>query len=82
MNIYERLLEFLVQLEAKRIHYTLEHNRDEAVMVLIAAPGERWEVEFFADGHVETEAFRSDGVKGDEEAEAELEKFWQKYYLE
>lgn len=76
MNIYERLLNFLGLLEQKRIHYTLEHNRDDAVMVLIATPGERWEVEFFTDGHIETEVFRSTGVKGDEDAEAELERFW------
>ena len=31
-------------------------------------PGARWEVEFFADGHVEVEIFRSDstGVVGEE----------------
>jgi hypothetical protein len=42
---------FLSNLANNRIQYTLEHNRDEAVMVLIAVPGQRWEVEFFADGH-------------------------------
>ena len=26
-------------------------------MVLLAVPGERWEVEFFADGSVEVEVF-------------------------
>lgn len=42
-------------------------------MVDIAVPGARWEVEFFADGHVEVEIFRSNGtgVVG-EEALAEL----------
>ncbi len=28
-------------------------------MVELAIPGERWEVEFFEDGHVEVERFRS-----------------------
>jgi len=33
-------------------------------MVLIAVPGERWEVEFFADGRIEFESFSdSSGVR-------------------
>jgi hypothetical protein len=63
----DRLLSFLCSLENNRIHYTLQHNRGEAIMVLIAVPGQRWEVEFFADGHVEIERFVSteDGVVSD-----------------
>ena len=57
----EDLLEFLCRLEAHRLSYTLAHNRDESIMVTIAVPGERWEVEFFADGAVEVEVFTSDG---------------------
>lgn len=57
----DNLLSFLCDLENHRLHYTLEHNRDEAIMVLIAVPGQRWEVEFFADGHVEIERFVSSG---------------------
>lgn len=30
-------------------------------MVLIAVPGARWEVEFFADGSIEVEVFESSG---------------------
>lgn len=62
-----QLFEFLEQLKRARISYTLAHNRDEAIMVLIAVPGERWEVEFFADGSVEVEVFvSSGGVQGPE----------------
>jgi hypothetical protein len=63
----DRLLSFLCSLENNRIHYTLAHNRGEAIMVLIAVPGQRWEVEFFADGQVEIERFAStaDGVMKD-----------------
>jgi hypothetical protein len=63
----DRLLSFLVSLQNNRIQYTLEHNRGEAIMVLVAVPGQRWEVEFFADGHVEIERFVSteDGVVND-----------------
>jgi hypothetical protein len=59
MNSLEKLLNFLMKLETHKIHYTLECNRGEAIMVLVAVPGERWEIEFFIDGHVEVEVFES-----------------------
>jgi hypothetical protein len=49
--------------------------RSEAIMVEVSVPGERWEVEFFADSHVEIEVFRASGVKGEETFEEILEKF-------
>lgn len=61
------LLDFLDRLERHGISYRLERNRSEAIMVLIAVPGERWEVEFMDDGHVEVERFRSDGTITDED---------------
>ncbi|MFB2837163.1 hypothetical protein [Floridanema evergladense] len=30
----------------EKVSYTLAHHRDEAIMVTVAVPGERWEVEF------------------------------------
>lgn len=64
------LLDFLCQLKRCNIHFTLEHNRDETIMVMIAVPGECWEVEFFADGHLDVEVFRSvNGVVGKKELE-------------
>ncbi|MGI8551205.1 MAG: hypothetical protein ACR2PL_10550 [Dehalococcoidia bacterium] len=66
-RIYSRLLSFLSELEAKKIAYTLDHVRDEAVMTTVAIPGERWEVEFLDDGSVEVERFVSTGeLKGEE----------------
>ena len=59
---YSDLLSFLTRLESAKIHYTLEHNRGEAVMISIAVPGERWEVEFMRDGSVEVERFISTGA--------------------
>ena len=67
MNSLTKLLDFLGELKQRKIHFTLEHNRDETIMVMITVPGERWEVEFFANGLVEVEAFRSVGMKGEEE---------------
>ncbi|HEX5166435.1 MAG TPA: hypothetical protein VFV93_13620 [Thermomicrobiales bacterium] len=61
-----RLLDFLDRLENEKIWYRLEHIRD-SIMVESAIPGERWEIEFFADGHVEVERFRSDGQIGGDE---------------
>lgn len=56
-----RLLSFLDELRAAKIHYRLDQFRDDAIMVEVAVPGERWEVEFLDDGSVEVEVFRSDG---------------------
>ena len=37
-----KLLTFLTDLEKRKIHYNLEHNRDDFIMVNVAVPGERW----------------------------------------
>ena len=71
-SIYGRLLEFLGELEARDITYTLGHYRPEAVMVSLTVPGERWEVEFLADGTVDVERFVSTGELGGEETLQEL----------
>lgn len=57
-----RLLSFLNELRKGKIHYRLDQHRDDAIMVEVAVPGERWEVEFLDDGSVEAEVFRSDGA--------------------
>jgi hypothetical protein len=48
------------------MRYPLDIVRDEAIMIAVAVPGERWEVEFFDNGHVEAERFTSRGVNDDE----------------
>ena len=60
-DTFTRLTAFLQSLERGKIHYTLQNCRDEAIMVLVTVPGERWEVEFLVDGSVEVERFISDG---------------------
>jgi len=63
----QKLLLFLQKLELYKIHYTIEHNRDDYIMVLVSIPGERWEVEFDAEGNIEIEVFKnSTGVYSDE----------------
>lgn len=61
------LTTFLRRLDASRISYRLDRVRD-ATMVVVAVPGERWEVEFMDEGGVEVEMFRSDGTIGDASA--------------
>jgi hypothetical protein len=60
-SLASNLIEILERLETHRIHYRLEHTRPESILVNIAVSGERWEVEFLADGGVEVERFASDG---------------------
>jgi len=60
------LLHFIQKLERHKIHYSIEHNRDEFIMVLVSIPGQRWEVEFDERGNVEIEIFKdSTGVLSD-----------------
>jgi len=59
----DALLQFCAGLEQRRASYRLSVERPEAVRVLIAVPGERWEVDFFADGMVEVERFVGQGVE-------------------
>ena len=58
---FNQLTAFLAELEQKGISYHLAHHRDEALTVLVAVPGERWEIEFLGDGSVEIEKFVSSG---------------------
>ena len=63
------LIEFLDELEEKKIYYRLNKVRD-SIMVEVSVPGERWEVEFFSDGDIQIEKFLSNGIIADK---AELE---------
>ena len=54
------IIKFLNELENKKIYYRLNKVRD-SIMVEIAVPGERWEVEFMYDGEIQIEKFISNG---------------------
>jgi hypothetical protein len=73
MNSFQKLLDLLEWLDQAHIHYTLAHFRSETIAVQIAVPGERWEVEFFANGNVEVEVFSGrdpgKGLEGEEALE-------------
>lgn len=57
----KRLLNFLNQLEESKVFYNLNKVRDDAIMVEISVPGQRWEVEFMENNTVEVEKFISNG---------------------
>ncbi len=61
MSGLESVLDFVAQLERHRLSYRISSVRTDALLVDVAVPGERWEVEFFVDGEVQVERFRSDG---------------------
>jgi hypothetical protein len=61
VNALQKLLDFLAELDRRRIGYRLDRVRDDAILVHLAQPGRRWEVEFFANGSVEVEGFVSAG---------------------
>ena len=67
-----KLTDFLGQLESAKIHYTLASVREGAVMVGVTVPGERWEIEFMADGDIEVEVFKSNGAIHDDSVLDEL----------
>ena len=56
----DHLLDFLNKLEDNHIYYRLNKVRD-AILVEVAVPGQRWEVEFFRDGSIEVEKFLAAG---------------------
>jgi hypothetical protein len=55
-------LAFTDRLDEVGINYELKTVRPGALMIVLIVPGERIEVEFFVDGEIEVETFRSTGV--------------------
>lgn len=53
-------IDFLNKLEEKNIYYQLNRVRNDAIMVEVVIPGQRWEVEYLVDGTIEVEKFLSD----------------------
>ena len=54
----DKLISFLNWLEEQQIHYRLSKIR-ESILVEVAVPGQRWEIEFFEDGEILIEKFQS-----------------------
>lgn len=61
-----KILVFLERLDQHNIAHRIQQVRD-AIMVCVDVPGQRWEIEFFEDGHVEVERFVSTGsIEGED----------------
>lgn len=70
------LLSFLNELENRKIQYKINKVRDEFIMVEVAVPGQRWEIEFGENGNIEIEKFISDGkIYGKKEIDELFSKF-------
>ena len=66
--------EIVRSLENKHLSYRLDVVRDGAILIAVATPGFRWEIEVMESGDVEVERFASDGEILDE---AGLNAIWQ-----
>ena len=72
MTALTTAVKFCRELDLRNVTYELRIVRDEALMMSVAVPGERWEIEFFDDGQIELERFVSQGVAEAPSALAEL----------
>ena len=54
------VLSFIAEVEDD-VDYALQVARPDAIMVEIATPGQRWEIQFMTNGEIEVEKFVSDG---------------------
>ena len=67
MNTLNSFIELLEKLEDKKIHYHLRKTRNDAIMIDVSVPGQRWEIEYNTYGEstgcvIEIEKFVSDGL--------------------
>jgi len=76
MDNLKDINKFLNVLEERKIYYRLSKIRPESIMIEVAVPGQRWEIEFMEDGTIEIEKFISNGsIYGGEELEVLLNGF-------
>jgi len=76
MNSLNDINKFLNILDENNIYYRLNKIRPEGIVIEVAVPEQRWEIEFMEDGTVEIEKFISDGsFHGKEELKVLLTEF-------
>ena len=73
---FQALVDLVARLDESKIAFSLQIVREGSVMVALVVPGERWEVEFMADGSIEVEVFRS---SGDIEGSAALVRLFEQH---
>ena len=69
---YQSFLDLCAELDRRQVRYDIGSVRDRALMVRVAVPGERWELEVFDNGTIELERFVSQGVESDQDATSKL----------
>jgi len=69
MDTIKSLVDFLEKLEEHKIYYKLNKTRNDTIMVEVAVPGQRWEIEYntYGKSHeqkckIEIEKFVSNGI--------------------
>jgi len=68
---YDVIMRIRRELDEAQIYYTLSDYLADAISISAVVPGERWEIDVFADGDVYFERFRSSGKIDDEKALAD-----------
>ena len=77
MNAFEHMMRLLALLEEKGIDYRLNKvsTENDRILIEIAIPGERWEIEIDKQSNVYIEKFISDGsIYGEDELNALLSR--------
>ena len=61
---FQHMMEILAKLEEKNIYYKLDmvSTKHDRILIEIAIPGERWEIEIDHESNVFIEKFFSDGT--------------------
>jgi hypothetical protein len=67
---FDKLFKLCDELDRRHVYYELRSVRSGTLTVYANVPGEKWEIEFFPDGTVELERFKSRGVENEPEAMA------------
>ena len=76
MDRLKDINKFLNLLEENKTYYRLHKIRYESILVEVAVPGQRWEIEFMEDGTLVIEKFLSDGSLYDE---SELQNLFEQF---
>ena len=76
MSVVGEVARFCESLLANGIRYHMDIAREEAILIRVAVPGERWEIEFLKTGAIEIERFVTQGV---EECSGPLDLLLERY---
>jgi hypothetical protein len=71
-NPFQKFFRLLLKLEDAKIFFNLARTREETITVEVDVPGQRWEIDCYADGEMEVEIFKSDGQIHNERILAKL----------